>query len=58
MQLVLYTSHSGWLEPAEASENWFGLVKCMRHKKESRSLVRTSALDFNNEGCVRQIWLD
>ena len=23
MQLALYTSHSGWLEPAEAGENWF-----------------------------------
>ena len=22
-QLVLYTSRSGWLEPAEAGENWF-----------------------------------
>ena len=26
MQLALYTSHSGWLEPAEASENQFNLV--------------------------------
>ena len=25
-QLALYTSCSGWLEPAEASENWFNLV--------------------------------
>ena len=23
MQLVLHTSRSGWLEPAEAGENWF-----------------------------------
>ena len=23
MQLALYTSRSGWLEPAEAGENWF-----------------------------------
>ena len=26
MQLALYTSHSGWLEPPEAGENWFNLV--------------------------------
>ena len=26
MQLALYTSRSGWLEPAEASENQFNLV--------------------------------
>ena len=26
MQLALYNSHSGWLEPAEAGENWFHLV--------------------------------
>ena len=25
-QLVLYTSRSGWLEPAEAGENQFNLV--------------------------------
>ena len=26
MQLVLYNSRSGWLEPAEVGENWFNLV--------------------------------
>ena len=25
-QLALHTSHSGWLEPAEARENWFNPV--------------------------------
>ena len=55
MQLALYTSRSGWLEPAEAGENRFNLVKCTWYKRESHSLAPTSALDFNKRGCVRQI---
>ena len=37
-----------------------GLIKfkCTWYKRESRSLARTSALDFNKEGCVIQIQAD
>ena len=37
-----------------------GLIefKCTWYKRELRSLARTSALDFNKEGCVIQIWAD
>ena len=37
-----------------------GLIefKCTWYKRESRSLARTSALDFNKEGCVIQIRAD
>ena len=58
MQLALYKRRSGWLELAEARENRFNRVKCTWYKRESRSLARTSALDFNKEGCVGQIWVD
>ena len=30
-------------------------LKCTWYKRESPSLVHTSALDFNKRGCVRQI---
>ena len=37
-----------------------GLIefKCTWYKRESRSLARASALDFNKEGCVIQIQAD
>ena len=58
MQLALYTHRSGWLELAEASENRFNRVVVYMYKRELRSLARTSALDFNKEGCVIQIRAD
>ena len=44
-----------WLKPEGT-----GLIefKCTWYKRESRSLARTSALDFNKEGCVIQIRVD
>ena len=58
MQLALYTHRSGWLELAEARENRFNRVVVYMYKRELRSLARTSALDFNKEGCVIQIRAD
>ena len=57
-QLALYTHRSGWLELAEAGENRFNRVVGTWYKGESHSLARTSALDFNKEGCVIQIRAD
>ena len=48
-------SGCGWLKPDQT-----GLIefKCTWYKRELRSLARTSALDFNKEGCVIQIRAD
>ena len=52
--------HSLWLAVSSSSWRETGLIefKCTWYKRESRSLARTSALDFNKEGCVIQIWAD
>ena len=58
MQLALHASRTGWLELAEAGRTGLIEFKCTWYKRESRSLARTSALDFNKEGCVIQIRAD
>ena len=58
MQLALHASRTGWLELAEAGENRFNRVVVYLYKRELCGLACTSALDFNKEGCVIQIWAD
>ena len=48
-------SGCGWLKPDQTSQIW---LQCTWYKRELRSLARTSALDFNKEGCVIQIRVD
>ena len=52
------SSRTGWLELAEPGGRFKENCSVNWYKRESRSLARTSALDFNKEGCVIQIWAD
>ena len=58
MQLALYTSRSGWLQPVEPSSDQLGPAVWMWYKRESHGLVRTSQFGFIKDGCVIQIWVD
>ena len=55
MQLALYTRCSGWWNWLKLERTGLIEFKCTWYKRESRSLVHTSALEFNKRGCVRQI---
>ena len=52
--------HLLWLAVSSSSQRQLVLIefKCTWYKRESHSLARTSALDFNKEGCVIQIRAD
>ena len=52
--------HSLWLAVQQFNPLRTGLMefKCTWYQRESHSLARTSALDFNKEGCVIQIRAD